>query len=173
MTVHSHPRPLAWREGLGALRGSGREEGTLRTGLSILAPLPPTPSVPQHCKAMPGKAGLETLAPEPVMGEQKQILLSQPPPPTAPSPPSLPTDARPAVLPTTITQKPSSSTSCILLFPLGIVSAPGERTVKLSGFPMCQGVLLFTVGPSDHSDDLCKPMAQDRGWSQEDNRCVT
>ena len=84
MTVHSHPSPLARREGLGALRGSGREEGTLRTGLSILAPLPPTPSVPQHCKAMPGKAGLETLAPEPVMGEQKQILLSQPPLPTAP-----------------------------------------------------------------------------------------
>ena len=84
MTVHSHPRPLTRREGLGALRGSGREEGTLRTGLSILAPLPSTPSVPQHCKAMPGKAGLETLAPEPVMGEQKQLLLSQPPLPTAP-----------------------------------------------------------------------------------------
>ena len=33
MTVHSHPSPLARREGLGALRGSGREEGTLRTGL--------------------------------------------------------------------------------------------------------------------------------------------
>ena len=70
-------------------------------------------------------------------------------------------------------QSIESSTSCILLFPLGIVSAQGERTLKLSGFPMCQGVLLFTVGPSDHSDGLCKPMAQDRDWSQEDNRCVT
>ena len=33
---------------------------------------------------------------------------------------------------------------------------------------MCQGVLLFMVGPLNHSDGLCKLMAQDRGWSQED-----
>lgn len=85
--MNSHPRPLAWREGWGALRGGGREQGTLRTGLSILTPLPPTPPLPQHCKAMPGKDGLETLAPEPVMGEQKQILLSQLPSPPPPPPP--------------------------------------------------------------------------------------
>lgn len=125
MTVHSHPRPLAWREGLGALRESGREEGTLRTGLSILASLPPTPPLPQHCKAMPGKAGLETLAPEPVMGEQKQILLSQPPPLTTPLPHLFPLmPAQQSFLPPSLRNPPpgfpvSYSSHWVLCLPRG------------------------------------------------------